>query len=269
MRAARLALGALVAALLCASAAAPAQPPKQQDMTWPAGLSAPAGESWITDQSTGAAKNWFRRVAERLDAVPFVPIDWQFTGADRATIAKATIAADGRLESVDLLRSSGSTVLDTLVLEGVRRAAPYPPPTDEILAGGSHAEVVALFGAETRRMYSPQASLTARPAVAVDLAQRLAAAREWQDFMRRIDAAVGQDLESHLTSRAPTTITLDFTVADAGLRSVTLGAPGADPRADAQALARAQALVQGFKAPPDPQGVSRWRAVFSIQGAAP
>jgi len=37
------------------------------------------------------------------------------------------MSADGRLEEVEVVRSSGSQVLDEASLETVRNAAPFPP----------------------------------------------------------------------------------------------------------------------------------------------
>ena len=59
-------VGAFLAALL-ASSGAPAQDHQVMSIVWPPDLAAPAGESWVSHRSEGAAKAWFRRWVQALN----------------------------------------------------------------------------------------------------------------------------------------------------------------------------------------------------------
>ena len=52
------------------------------------------------------------------------------TGAGRGTVVVGfTIASDGGLAAVQVLRSSGNGALDNVAVDHIRRSAPFPPPS--------------------------------------------------------------------------------------------------------------------------------------------
>ena len=56
-----------------------------------------------------------------------VPSEYRRVTASTTVRVRLTIGASGQLSSLSLARSSGIADLDNAVMEGVRRAAPFPP----------------------------------------------------------------------------------------------------------------------------------------------
>jgi protein TonB len=53
------------------------------------------------------------------------------SGAGRGTVVVGfTIARDGSLAGVQVLRSSGNAALDRIAADHIRRSAPFPPPPE-------------------------------------------------------------------------------------------------------------------------------------------
>jgi len=67
------------------------------------------------------------RIRQRIEAVKRYP-EAARRGSIQGTVnVRFRVRADGQLERVELVRSSGSRVLDEASLETIRRAAPFPP----------------------------------------------------------------------------------------------------------------------------------------------
>ena len=73
-----------------------------------------------------------------------------------------TVRADGSLESVDLLESSGYAVLDEAALRIVRMSAPFPPFPAELRATADKLEIVRQWQFEQNPLSSIEAPATQR-----------------------------------------------------------------------------------------------------------
>jgi protein TonB len=67
------------------------------------------------------------RIRQRIEAVKRYPEDARRDSIQGTVSVRFRVHADGQLERVELVRSSGSRVLDEASLETIRRAAPFPP----------------------------------------------------------------------------------------------------------------------------------------------
>jgi TonB family protein len=67
------------------------------------------------------------RIRHRIEAVKRYPEEARRDSIQGTVSVRFRVHADGRLERVELVRSSGSRVLDEASLETIRRAAPFPP----------------------------------------------------------------------------------------------------------------------------------------------
>jgi TonB family protein len=67
------------------------------------------------------------RIRQRIEAVKRYPEDARRDSIQGTVNVRFRVRADGQLERVELVRSSGSRVLDEASLETIRRAAPFPP----------------------------------------------------------------------------------------------------------------------------------------------
>jgi protein TonB len=71
--------------------------------------------------------NYPGKVQSRIRRSVRVPDEFKRMTAATTVRVRLTIGSSGDLTSVSLSRSSGVSELDNAVLEGVRRAAPFPP----------------------------------------------------------------------------------------------------------------------------------------------
>lgn len=110
---------------------APQKPPQQgnsgQSNADSAAARAVAGQQGAQGGG-GAAEmaSWERQVSRRLNNAKRYPR--AAGGATGTAVVRFTIAANGGLAGVSLIRSSGNPALDQAAVDAVSRAAPFPPP---------------------------------------------------------------------------------------------------------------------------------------------
>lgn len=108
----------------------------EQAITSPPQDAAPAPRrKFITTSSTQPhdrvyLETWAQRVTTVGNA--HYPVAARKQGLRGEVVISATIRRDGTLESVELIRSSGSAILDAAATESVRLASPFAPiPTED------------------------------------------------------------------------------------------------------------------------------------------
>ncbi|GLQ11845.1 hypothetical protein GCM10007913_37770 [Devosia yakushimensis] len=110
------------------------QKPPQQGNSGQSNADSAAAQATAGQQgaqgSGGAAQtaSWERQVSRRLNNAKRYPRS--AGGATGTAVVRFTIAANGGLGGVSLIRSSGHPALDQAAIDAVTRAAPFPPPPD-------------------------------------------------------------------------------------------------------------------------------------------
>ena len=72
-------------------------------------------------------QSFARSVRKKIQASKKYPIAAQTAGIEGRTGVRLTILKDGRLQKVEVAKSSGYEILDKAALQSVREAAPFPP----------------------------------------------------------------------------------------------------------------------------------------------
>lgn len=92
-----------------------------------------ASQSAGNRQGSGSAAvaNYPGKVQSRIRRSVRVPSEYRRMTAAMTVRVRLTVDSGGQLSSLSLARSSGISELDNAVLEGVRRAAPFPPLPSE------------------------------------------------------------------------------------------------------------------------------------------
>jgi TonB family protein len=75
---------------------------------------------------------YFSKIREKIRATWTYPTAAGERGIQGEVVVEFRIAKDGRLESVQVRRSSGATILDDYSLRAVQTAAPFPPVPDDV-----------------------------------------------------------------------------------------------------------------------------------------
>jgi TonB family protein len=97
----------------------------------PAGSAAqgtPEQKRWLEDVRSAVGAVWVERVqdAARLND----PNGCKYSSVDRRVVVEFVVAADGRLSSVRIRKSSEAPYIDRAALDAFRAASPFaPPPT--------------------------------------------------------------------------------------------------------------------------------------------
>ncbi|HWJ75882.1 MAG TPA: energy transducer TonB [Kaistia sp.] len=100
----------------------------------------PAAPNAGAARDSNALPNWTSRVLSRLERYKRYPSEAQSRG-DRGVVRLAfSVDRSGGVHNARVVASSGSNVLDRETLAMIERAAPLPPPPDEVR--GSHIPVV-------------------------------------------------------------------------------------------------------------------------------
>jgi len=86
-----------------------------------------------------AEQDYFRQIVEKISRYRFLSRE-QNTSPQGLVVTRLTLARDGGVLDVSLLKSSGSATLDNAVVQTIRQASPFPPlPAD---LGGEQTFVV-------------------------------------------------------------------------------------------------------------------------------
>jgi protein TonB len=88
-----------------------------------------------------AAEDYFRLIVQKISRYHFLSRGQSTT--DRGlVVTRLTLARDGGVLDVSLLRSSGSPALDNAVVQTIRSASPFPPLPADLAGGGPQTFVV-------------------------------------------------------------------------------------------------------------------------------
>jgi protein TonB len=85
-----------------------------------------------------AQEDYFRQIVQKISRYRFYSRQQSASGM---VVTRLTLARDGGVLDVALLKSSGSSTLDTAVVDTIRRASPFPPLPPG-LGGGTQTFVV-------------------------------------------------------------------------------------------------------------------------------
>jgi protein TonB len=107
-------------------AASAQQNPEPQSQAAPRAATAPSPPA----SESSAAASWQQSLVARLARLQRYPP--KARGAQGVVSLAFTIDRHGNVVSSRIVKSSGSTVLDTEALDLIKRAAPLPPPPAEI-----------------------------------------------------------------------------------------------------------------------------------------
>jgi TonB family protein len=90
------------------------------------------GEPIPLDTPEPRYQDYFNRIRERIKANWIYPREAGERGIQGDLLIEFHIAKDGRLQHLELRRSSGEEILDRFAMNAVRLAQPFPPVPDEI-----------------------------------------------------------------------------------------------------------------------------------------
>jgi protein TonB len=86
-----------------------------------------------------AQEDYFRQIVQRISRYRFYS---RQQSAGGMVVTRLTLARDGGVLDVALLKSSGSSTLDTAVVDTIRRASPFPPLPPGLAGGGTQTFIV-------------------------------------------------------------------------------------------------------------------------------
>ncbi|MGE5149455.1 MAG: energy transducer TonB [Rhodospirillaceae bacterium] len=86
-----------------------------------------------------AEQDYFRQIVQKISRYRFYSRQQSTSGL---VVTRLTLARDGGVLDVALLKSSGSPTLDTAVVDTIRRASPFPPLPPGLAGGGTETFVV-------------------------------------------------------------------------------------------------------------------------------
>jgi TonB family protein len=95
-------------------------------------LPQPGGEPIPLDTAEPKYQDYFNKVRERIKAKWVYPLPAGERGIEGELLIEFHIAKDGRLEFIELRRSSGTQILDDAALTAVRQAQPFAPVPDDV-----------------------------------------------------------------------------------------------------------------------------------------
>ena len=99
----------------------------------PRNAPASSGEAPVPlDTQDPRFQTYFSKVREKIKATWSYPSAAGERGIEGEVVVEFRIAKDGHLESADVRRSSGATILDEYSIRAVQTAAPFPPVPDDV-----------------------------------------------------------------------------------------------------------------------------------------
>jgi len=90
------------------------------------GASVRGGGGSGTGMGAGAGAGLLQSIRARIERAKIYPEAARHEGVQGTVELRFRIAADGSVEAVEIVRSSGSGILDEASQETIRRAGPYP-----------------------------------------------------------------------------------------------------------------------------------------------
>jgi len=118
-----------------AGAEADQQRPRPPASIWrqPRNASASPGDAPVPLETQDPRfQAYFSKVREKIKATWTYPSAAGERGIEGEVVIEFRIAKDGHLESTDVQRSSGATILDEYSVRAVQTAAPFPPVPDDV-----------------------------------------------------------------------------------------------------------------------------------------
>lgn len=88
-----------------------------------------------------AEQDYFRQIVQKISRYHFFSRQ-QNASAHGLVVTRLTLARNGGVIDVALLRSSGSPTLDTAVVDTIRQASPFPPLPPGLASGGTQTFIV-------------------------------------------------------------------------------------------------------------------------------
>ncbi len=85
------------------------------------------GDTVWLNLERGMLISFFRRFRNQIEGVWNYPLEASLNGIEGILLLKITVARNGNLLDVDLLRGSGSDILDYEAIQAIYRAAPFGP----------------------------------------------------------------------------------------------------------------------------------------------
>jgi protein TonB len=86
-----------------------------------------------------AEQDYFRQIVQKISRYRFFSLQ---RSAHGLVVTRLTLARNGGVVDVALLKSSGSTTLDTAVVDTIRQASPFPPLPRGLANGGTQTFIV-------------------------------------------------------------------------------------------------------------------------------
>jgi protein TonB len=88
-----------------------------------------------------AEQDYFRQIVQKISRYRFFSRQ-QNASAHGLVVTRLTLARNGGVIDVALLKSSGSPTLDTAVVDTIRQASPFPPLPPGLASGGTQTFIV-------------------------------------------------------------------------------------------------------------------------------
>ena len=88
-----------------------------------------------------AEQDYFRQIVQKISRYRFFSRQ-QNAAAHGLVVTRLTLARNGGVIDVALLKSSGSPTLDTAVVDTIRQASPFPPLPPGLASGGTQTFIV-------------------------------------------------------------------------------------------------------------------------------
>jgi protein TonB len=100
----------------------------------PASISPGQGQAQLE-----AERDYFRQIVQKISRYRFYS---RQQSAHGLVVTRLTLARNGGVVDVALLKSSGSPTLDTAVVDTIRQASPFPPLPPGLASGGTQTFIV-------------------------------------------------------------------------------------------------------------------------------
>ncbi|MGB9595781.1 MAG: energy transducer TonB [Candidatus Poribacteria bacterium] len=86
----------------------------------------------FAEEKNKILQNYLASVRKKIESKKRYPISARNANIEGRAEVKLTILKDGQLDKVEIIRSSGSEILDNSALESIQKASPFPPIPDSL-----------------------------------------------------------------------------------------------------------------------------------------
>lgn len=84
----------------------------------------------FAEEKNKVLHSYLASVRKKIESKKRYPISARNANIEGRTELKLTILKDGRLDKVEIIKSSGSEILDNSAIESIQKASPFPPIPD-------------------------------------------------------------------------------------------------------------------------------------------